>query len=82
MYSTNIHNVENLEVSVTPSTLDSKEGWISLRVYSKSKWTEETALFEFTLFCNDIQKALAQLEAGTGDMFATLATSKEAAANG
>jgi hypothetical protein len=82
MYTTNIHNVENLEVSVTPSTLDSKEGWISLRVYSKSKWTEETALFEFTLFCNDIQNSLAQLEAGTVDMFATLATSKEAAANG
>ena len=74
--------MENLEVSVTPSNLDSTEGWISLRISSKSKWTEETALYEFTLFCNDIQNTLTQLEAGTIDMIATLATSKEAVANG
>ena len=82
MYCTNIHNVENLEVSVTPSTFEDNEGWITLRVYSKSKYTEESALYEFTLFCNNIQNSLAQLEAGTDDATVALSIAKEAAANG
>ena len=82
MYTTNIHSVENLEVSVTPSTFEDNEGWITLRVYSKSKWTEETALYEFTLFCNDIDNSLTQLESGVAEMVAKLPAAKEAAANG
>ena len=64
MYSTNIHSVDNLEVAVSPSHSEGK-GWITFRVYSKAKWTEETAFYEFTLFCNDIEKTLSQLERGS-----------------
>ena len=66
MLTQNIHNVESFEVIPTrnPNGLGS-DGWITLRAFSRSEWTEDKALFEFTFFCHNFTEALAQLQRQT-----------------
>ena len=66
MITQSIHNVESFEVIPTrnPNGLGT-DGWITLRAFSRSEWTEDKAMFEFTFFCHDLTKALAQLQQQT-----------------
>ena len=66
MITQNIHNVVSFEVIPTrnPNGLGS-DGWITLRAFSRSEWTEDKALFEFTFFCHNLTEALAQLQQQT-----------------
>ena len=66
MITQNIHNVESFEVIPTsnPNGTDT-DGWITLRAFSRSEWTEDKAVFEFTFFCHNLTEALAQLQQQT-----------------
>ena len=66
MISTSVHSVESFEVIPTsnPNGTDT-DGWITLRAFSRSEWTEDKAVFEFTFFCHNLTEALAQLQQQT-----------------
>ncbi len=62
MFTTNIHNVESIIVETVRNTSDPKEGWISFKISTKDKWSGGTSSADFTLFCNDLDATLSQLE--------------------
>ena len=67
MITQNIHNVVSFEVIPTsnPNGAGDSDGWITLRAFSRSEWTEDKAVFEFTFFCHNLTEALAQLQQQT-----------------
>ena len=79
MITSGIHNVSSIsKVDISPNPNAEQEGWISLKIETHSKWTDERSKLEITLFCTDLATAVSQLENG----IAIAKTGEEATAIG